>query len=61
MADDDEDEEQNDDDKLYKMKDDLAKSILEKFLIQSNSAFLDTIDTVLMMKAIPNAIANEYL
>lgn len=43
------------------MKDNFAKSLLEKFLVQSNSAFLDTIDTVLMMKAIPNLIAKEYL
>jgi len=43
------------------MKDDFAKMLLEKFLIQSNSAFLDTIDSVLMMKAIPKQIGAEYL
>lgn len=43
------------------MKDDFARMLLEKFLIQSNSAFLDTIDSVLMMKAIPKQIGAEYL
>ena len=46
---DDEEEDQSSDKKLFDMKDNFAKMLLEKFLIQSNSAFLDTIDVVLMM------------
>ena len=36
-------------------------NLLSKFLIGSESSFLDTIDLVLMMKALPNKIINYNL
>ena len=62
----DEEEDEDDDDKKKKQEfpaDEykLVGDILEKFLIGSDSAFLDTVNLVLMLRALPNKIVKFNL